>query len=210
NARLHRHCHDAPGNHARRRRHRRAPEDARHAPVVGKRCEIPGGPKAQRRPIPILTDEYPDPEFGSGAVKITGAHDFNDYAVAARNNIPMYRLMDDKANLRTDGAPYAEAAAEAAAIVCSTATPDADAVDAINLVPDEYRGLNRYDARRRIVAAIDAEGLMITVEQNTMMQPYGDRSNEVIEPMLTKQWFVRAKPLAEPSIRAVEDGRIRF
>jgi len=94
--------------------------------------------------------------------------------------------------------------------VRGAATPDADAVDSINLVPDEYRGLNRYDARRQIVAAIDAEGLMITVEQNTMMQPYGDRSNEVIEPMLTKQWFVRAKPLAEPSIRAVEDGRIRF
>jgi len=186
------------------------PDDARYAPLVGKRCEIPVGPKAQRRLIPIITDEYPDPEFGSGAVKITGAHDFNDYAVAQRNDIPLYRLMDRKAAMREDGAPYAEAAAIAAEIVRSGDKPDAKQVDAINLVPDEYRGLDRYEARRQIVQAIDAEGLMITVEDKAIMQPYGDRSGDVIEPMLTDQWFVDAKTLAQPAIAAVEDGRIEF
>ncbi|MDA3921417.1 MAG: valine--tRNA ligase [Salinisphaera sp.] len=186
------------------------PDDARYTPLVGKRCEIPVGPKAQRRLIPIITDEYPDPEFGSGAVKITGAHDFNDYAVAQRNAIPMYRLMDSQATLRDDGVAYAEAAAQAATILATGDMPAAAEVDAINLVPDEYRGLARDEARRQIVAGIDAEGLMITVEDKTIMQPYGDRSGEVIEPMLTNQWFVDAKKLAEPAIKAVEDGRIRF
>ena len=88
----------------------------RYAPIVGKLCEIPVGPKDQRRLIPIITDEYPDPDFGSGAVKITGAHDFNDYEVAKRGNIPMYRLMDTKGAMRADGEPYAEEAATAHAI----------------------------------------------------------------------------------------------
>ena len=82
------------------------PSDARYAPIVGQLCEIPVGPKAHRRLIPIITDDYPDPDFGSGAVKITGAHDFNDYGVAKRNGIPCYRLMDTKAAMRDDGAPY--------------------------------------------------------------------------------------------------------
>ena len=86
------------------------PGDERYAPIVGMLCEIPVGPKEHRRLIPIITDEYPDPTFGSGAVKITGAHDFNDYGVAKRNGIPCYRLMDTRAHLRADGAPYAEAA----------------------------------------------------------------------------------------------------
>src|SRR5699024_4956987 len=108
------------------------------------------------------------------------------------------------------GEPYAQAAAKAADIVTSGETPTAMAVDQINLVPDEYRGLDRFEARKRIVAAIDAEGLMITVEDRKIMQPYGDRSGDVIEPMLTKQWFADAKTLAAPAIKAVEDGRIRF
>src|SRR3546814_6809110 len=78
------------------------PADARYAPIVGKLCEIPVGPKAHRRQIPIIADEHPDPEFGSGAVKITGAHDFNDYQVARRHGIPLYALMDDQARMRTD------------------------------------------------------------------------------------------------------------
>jgi valyl-tRNA synthetase len=97
------------------------PSDERYAPIVGKLCEIPVGPKEHRRLIPIITDEYPDPDFGSGAVKITGAHDFNDYQVARRNDIPMYRLMDVKAAMRDDGEPYAEAAAKAMEIVKSGA-----------------------------------------------------------------------------------------
>ena len=87
------------------------PDDARYAPIVGKLVEIPVGPKQHRRLIPIITDEYPDPHFGSGAVKITGAHDFNDYGVATRNNIPLYALMDSKGAMRQDGLSYAESAA---------------------------------------------------------------------------------------------------
>src|SRR5699024_1806744 len=89
------------------------PDDRRYAPPAGKRCDIPVGPKQHRRLIPIITDDYPDPEFGSGAVKITGAHDFNDYEVAVRHGIPLYRLMDEQARLRADGAAYAEAADKA-------------------------------------------------------------------------------------------------
>ncbi|NNL18046.1 MAG: class I tRNA ligase family protein, partial [Boseongicola sp.] len=92
------------------------PSDERYAPIVGKLCEIPVGPNEHRRLIPIITNEYPDPDFGSGAVKITGAHDFNDYQVAKRGNIPMYRLMDTKGSMRDDGAPYAEMAAVAMAV----------------------------------------------------------------------------------------------
>ena len=105
------------------------PSDERYAPIIGKLCEIPVGPKQHRRLIPIITDEYPDPDFGSGAVKITGAHDQNDYGVAKRNGIPMYRLMDTKGAMRADGAPYAEAAAQARALVAQGGQPDANAVD---------------------------------------------------------------------------------
>ncbi len=184
------------------------PGDARYAPIVGKLCEIPVGPKAQRRLIPIITDEYPDPDFGSGAVKITGAHDQNDYGVAQRNNIPMYRLMDEVAAMRTDGATYAQAAARAKAIAAGEAATPAE-IDALNLVPDSYRGLDRYDARKRVVADIDADGLMIGVEAKKIMQPFGDRSGVVIEPMLTDQWYVDAKTLAGPAIEAVRSGAIK-
>ncbi len=184
------------------------PGDARYAPIVGKLCEIPVGPKAQRRLIPIITDEYPDPEFGSGAVKITGAHDQNDYGVAQRNGIPMYRLMDAEAVLRTDGAPYEQAAARARSISCGEAATPSE-IDALNLVPEDYRGLDRYAARKKIVADIDADGLMIRVEEKTIMQPFGDRSGVVIEPMLTDQWYVDAKTLAQPAIEAVRSGAIK-
>ncbi|UVO53410.1 valine--tRNA ligase [Sphingomonas sp. SUN039] len=184
------------------------PDDARYAPIVGKLCEIPVGPKAQRRLIPIITDDYPDPDFGSGAVKITGAHDQNDYGVAQRNGIPMYRLMDEGAYLRADGAPYAEAAARAKAIAAGGVASAAD-IDALNLVPDAYRGLDRYAARKQVVADIDAEGLMLRVEDKTIMQPFGDRSGVVIEPMLTDQWYVDAKTLAQPAIEAVRSGAIK-
>jgi valyl-tRNA synthetase len=183
------------------------PGDERYKPIVGKLCEIPVGPKEHRRLIPIITDEYPDPDFGSGAVKITGAHDQNDYGVAQRNNIPMYRLMDEVAAMRSDGAPYAEAAAQAQAIIDGAAWNAAD-IDALNLVPDAYRGLDRYEARKRVVADIDADGLMIAVENKSIQQPFGDRSGVVIEPMLTDQWYVDAKTLAAPAIEAVRSGAI--
>jgi valyl-tRNA synthetase len=197
------------------------PSDERYAPIVGKLCEIPVGPKAHRRLIPIITDEYPDPDFGSGAVKITGAHDFNDYQVARRNGIPLYRLMNATAAMRDDGEPYADCAARAAEIVRTGELPGEAEVDAINLVPDEYRGLDRYEARLRIVDAINAEGLAVTVkdadgnaipyvEAKKIMQPFGDRSGVVIEPMLTDQWFADAETLARPAIASVREGRTNF
>jgi len=185
------------------------PGDERYRPIVGKYCEIPVGPKEHRRLIPIITDDYPDPDFGSGAVKITGAHDENDYGVAQRNGIPMYRLMDEVAAMRADGAPYAETAARAVEIAKGASATPAE-IDAMNLVPDEYRGLDRYAARKRVVADIDAEGLMIKVEDKMIMQPFGDRGGVVIEPMLTDQWYVDAKTLAQPPIQAVRDGRINI
>lgn len=197
------------------------PSDERYAPIVGKLCEIPVGPKEHRRLIPIITDEYPDPAFGSGAVKITGAHDFNDYQVARRNNIPLYRLMDTQAAMRADGEPYADYAAQALEIARTGNVPSEAEVDAINLVPDEYRGLDRYAARKLIVEAITAEGLAVTVkdaegndipfvEKKKLMQPFGDRSNVVIEPMLTDQWFLDAKVLAKPALASVREGRTKF
>ncbi len=185
------------------------PDDERYRPIVGKYCEIPVGPKEHRRLIPIITDEYPDPHFGSGAVKITGAHDENDYGVAQRNGIPMYRLMDEVAAMRADGSPYAEAAARAVEIAKGAAATPAE-IDALNLVPEEYRGLDRYEARKRVVADIDAEGLMVKVEDKLIMQPFGDRGGVVIEPMLTDQWYVDAKTLAQPPMAAVRDGRINI
>ncbi|MDW4549497.1 valine--tRNA ligase [Defluviimonas sp. D31] len=202
------------------------PSDERYAPIVGKLCEIPVGPKEHRRLIPIITDEYPDPSFGSGAVKITGAHDFNDYGVAKRGNIPCYRLMDTKAHMRADGAAYAEAAAVAMSVARGEKTLSEAETDALNLVPDDLRGLDRYEARSRVIDQITAEGLAVTVlmksidketgaehlerlplvEQNRMMQPHGDRSKVVIEPMLTDQWFVDTAKIVEPALEAVRKG----
>ena len=205
------------------------PSDTRYAPIVGMHCEIPVGPKEHRRLIPIITADYPDPTFGSGAVKITGAHDFNDYGVAQRNGIPCYRLMDTRAQMRDDGAPYAECAAIAQQIIDGAQLSVAD-IDAINLVPDEYRGLDRFEARQRVVDAITAEGLAVTqlvksldpetnaehlelvpfVEDKPIMQPFGDRSKVVIEPMLTDQWFVDTDKIVGPALDAVRDGRTRI
>ncbi len=197
------------------------PGDERYQAIVGKLCEIPVGPKELRRLIPIITDEYPDPTFGSGAVKITGAHDFNDYQVAKRNDIPLYRLMDGKARMRDDGEPYAVYAAQALAIAKGGELPSEAETDDINLVPDEYRGLDRMAARKAVVEAINADGLAVTVkdaegndvpyvENKKIMQPFGDRSNVVIEPMLTDQWFVEAHTLAQPAIASVREGRTNF
>ena len=139
------------------------PKDERYAPIVGKLCEIPVGPKEHRRLIPIITDPYPDPDFGSGAVKITGAHDFNDYEVAKRGGIPMYNLMDTKGAMRADGKPYAEEASVAQAIANGEQEFDEAMIAAMNLVPDEYRGLDRFEARKRVVADITAEGNAVMI-----------------------------------------------
>ena len=203
------------------------PSDERYAPIVGKLCEIPVGPKEHRRLIPIITDEYPDPDFGSGAVKITGAHDFNDYQVAKRGGIPMYNLMDTRAAMRADGRPYAEEAADAQRIANGEIEWDENKVATMNLVPDEYRGLDRMEARERVVAAITAEGnavmipnpkagedgeadLIPHVENKPIMQPFGDRSKVVIEPMLTDQWFVDTAKIVGPALEAVRDGTVKI
>jgi valyl-tRNA synthetase len=153
------------------------PSDSRYAPIVGKRCLLP----LADRYIPIVADDYPDPDFGSGAVKITGAHDFNDYKVAKKHGLAFYVLMDAKGRML-----------------------DAD------YVPEKYRGLERFEARKQVVADIEARGLLIRVEDKKIMQPFGDRSNVVIEPMLTDQWYVNAEELARRAIKAVEDGATRF
>ena len=127
------------------------PSDQRYKPLIGKFCEIPVGPKQYRRLIPIITDEYPDPNFGSGAVKITGAHDFNDYQVAKRSNIPMYSLMDKKGVMRVDGLPYKDEVAKAQAILNEEINWDEDLIASMNLVPDEYRGLDRFEARKKLL-----------------------------------------------------------
>ena len=190
------------------------PSDARYAPIVGALCEIPVGPKALRRRIPIIVDDYPDPDFGSGAVKITGAHDFNDYGVAMRNGIPLYALMDGAARMRTDGMSYADSAAVAAR---AAAGEDVGDVSAVNLVPEELRGLDRYEARKRVIDAITAEGLAVTdadgnpvIDAKPIMQPFGDRSGTVIEPMLTDQWFVRMDGFARRGLELVENGSVKF
>ncbi|TRD19020.1 valine--tRNA ligase [Palleronia caenipelagi] len=208
------------------------PSDERYAPIVGKLCEIPVGPKEHRRLIPIITDDYPDPDFGSGAVKITGAHDFNDYGVAQRNGIPLYALMDTKGQMRTDGLSYEESALQAGQIARGEVPTPSD-VTRINLVPEELRGLDRFEARKQVIAAITEEGLAVMtradnpvlgkqaakaedpealvplVEAKTITQPFGDRSKVVIEPMLTDQWFVDTDQIVGPAIDAVRIGQTR-
>jgi valyl-tRNA synthetase len=202
------------------------PLDERYASIIGKLCEIPIGPKEHRRLIPIITDEYPDPDFGSGAVKITGAHDFNDYQVAKRGSIPMYRLMDTKGAMRNDGAPYAEMSATAMSVAIGERTLSEAEADTINLIPDDLRGLDRFEAREKVIAQITEEGLAVTylhkeidpetnsedlsrrplVDAKKIMQPFGDRSKVVIEPMLTDQWFVDTDKIVGPALEAVRDG----
>ena len=214
------------------------PSDERYASIVGQLCEIPVGPKEHRRLIPIITDDYPDPTFGSGAVKITGAHDFNDYEVAKRGNIPMYNLMDTKGAMRADGRAYAEEAATAQRIANGEEDFDEAKIAAMNLVPEAYRGMDRFEARKAVVADITAEGLAVMtqahdprlgkaatkplapeeggearedtlvplVEAKKIMQPFGDRSKVVIEPMLTDQWFVDTAKIVGPALDAVRNG----
>lgn len=208
------------------------PSDERYAPIVGKMVEIPVGPKEHRRLIPIITDEYPDKDFGSGAVKITGAHDFNDYQVAKRGGIPMYRLMDTKGAMRADGAPYAEESAKAQSHANGAEFTENE-VDAINLIPDDLRGLDRFEARKLVVQQITDEGLAVMttetktvkddegnesqitetvpyVENKPIMQPFGDRSKVVIEPMLTDQWFVETDKIVGPALDAVRNGDVKI
>ncbi len=155
------------------------PSDERYAPIVGKKVLLP----LADRYIPIIADRYPDPDKGSGAVKITGAHDFNDYEVAKRHNLPLYVLMDEKARMR-----------------------QSQTDDGQNVMPEKYVGMDRFEARKAVVADIDALGLLEKVEDHKNAVPIGDRSGVVIEPMLTDQWYVDAKKLAVAAIAAMDAG----
>ncbi|MCA3633295.1 MAG: valine--tRNA ligase [Methylobacterium sp.] len=145
--------------------------------MIGRQVMLP----LVNRLIPVIADEYADPEKGTGAVKITAAHDFNDYQVAKRHDVPLINLM----------------------------TPTAQMVDEPHM-PAQYRGLDRYECRKRVVADLDALQLLAKIEPHTHMVPHGDRSGVVIEPLLTDQWYVDVKPLAEQAMQWVRAGQTRI
>ena len=151
------------------------PDDPRYKHLVGKHCILP----LVGRRIPIVADEYADPEQGTGAVKMTPAHDFNDFEVGRRHNLDMINIMDIQARLNDE-------------------------------VPEKYRGMDRYEARKAVVADIEALGLLDRVEDHVHTVPYGDRGGVPLEPYLTEQWYVDAATLAKPAIEAVEAGRTKF
>ncbi len=167
------------------------PEDERYRHLVGRHIRLP----LTGREIPVIADDYVDPEFGTGCVKITPAHDFNDYDVGKRHNLPLINVLDRDAQILREFtvitfAGYASAHGEKA--------------------PEAYAGLDRLAVRKAIVADLDALGLLDKVEPHALKVPRGDRSGAVIEPWLTDQWYVDAKTLAQPAIAAVEQGHIRF
>ena len=151
------------------------PDDARYQHLIGEHVLLP----IVGRKIPIIADDYVDPEFGTGCVKMTPAHDFNDYDVGKRHNLEMINVFDDDAALNDN-------------------------------VPEMYRGMDRFVARKAIVAEFESLQLLDKVEDYVVKIPRGDRSGAVVEPYLTDQWYVRIDPLAKPAIEAVETGRIRF
>ena len=168
------------------------PNDERYKALIGKFVELP----LVGRRIPIIADDYCDPEFGTGCVKITPAHDFNDYEVGKRHNLPLLNIFDKNANVLP------------AAQVFNLDGTLNESID--GKIPAEFAGLERFEARKQIVAAFDAAGLLVSINDHNLKTPKGDRSGTVIEPWLTDQWYVSTKPLAEPAIAAVEDGRIQF
>lgn len=168
------------------------PNDERYKALIGKFVELP----LVGRRIPIIADDYCDPEFGTGCVKITPAHDFNDYEVGKRHNLPLLNIFDKNANVLP------------AAQVFNLDGTLNESID--GKIPAEFAGLERFEARKQIVAAFDSAGLLVSVNDHNLKTPKGDRSGTVIEPWLTDQWYVSTKPLAEPAIAAVEDGRIQF
>ena len=158
------------------------PDDERYKDLVGKEVILP----IVGRRIPIVSDEYPDPEKGSGAVKITPAHDFNDFDVGRRCDLDVMNILSSKAAI-VDG-------------------EDAD----IAAIPDAYRGLDRFEARKKVVSHFEEHDLMAEIESLKIEQPFGDRSGVVIEPWLTDQWYVNAGELAKDAIKSVQDGSTKF
>jgi len=151
------------------------PDDERYKDLVGQELELP----LTGRTIPVIADEYVDAEFGSGCVKITPAHDFNDYEIGKRHGLELINVLDVNACLNES-------------------------------VPEPYRGLDRFEARSRIVKDLEDLGLLEKIDDHKLMIPRGDRSHAIVEPYLTDQWYVKIGPLAKPAIKAVEDGRIEF
>jgi valyl-tRNA synthetase len=151
------------------------PEDERYSDLVGKTISLP----LCGREIPIIADDYVDKEFGTGCVKITPAHDFNDYEMGKRHNLPILNILTDQATIN-DEAPAA------------------------------YVGLDRFDARKQIVADLTEQGLLVEIKPHKLKVPRGDRSGVVIEPYMTDQWYVAVESLAKPAIEAVESGEIKF
>jgi valyl-tRNA synthetase len=151
------------------------PDDERYRHLIGKQARLP----LTDRVIPIIADTYVDPEFGTGCVKITPAHDFNDYQVGKRHQLEMINIFTIDARINENG-------------------------------PEAYRGMKRFDARKQIVEDLKSEGLLESIKEHKLMVPRGDRSDSVIEPYLTDQWYVKTAPLAKPAIDAVKEGKIRF
>ena len=168
------------------------PEDKRFQSLVGKFIDLP----LVGRRIPIISDEYADMEKGTGCVKITPAHDFNDNEVGKRCKLPMINIFTLNGDIRDEAQTFNADGSE---------NNDLD-----KTLPEKYRGMERFAARKAIVADFEALGLLVKVEENTMTVPYGDRGGVVIEPMLTDQWFADAKTLAKPAIDAVKNGDIKF
>ncbi|MDF2181883.1 valine--tRNA ligase [Neptuniibacter sp. CAU 1671] len=168
------------------------PDDERYQSLIGKFIELP----LVGRRIPIVADEHADMEKGTGCVKITPAHDFNDYEVGKRCGLPMINVLTFNADIRDEA---------------QTFNTDGSVNNELSgYIPEKYRGMERFAARREIVADLEALGLLVKIDENDMTIPYGDRGGVVIEPMLTDQWFADAKTLAKPAIEAVENGDIKF
>lgn len=168
------------------------PDDERYKALIGSYVELP----LVGRRIPIIADDYCDPEFGTGCVKITPAHDFNDYEVGKRHNLPLINIFDKNAAVLTTAQVF---------------NLDGSVNEQIEAnIPAQFAGLDRFEARKQIVAAFEAAGLLEKIEDHALKVPKGDRSSTVIEPWLTDQWYVSTKPLAEKAIAVVESGEIQF
>ncbi|MCG3462906.1 valine--tRNA ligase [Xenorhabdus bovienii] len=168
------------------------PEDPRYKDLIGKEIILP----LMNRRIPILGDEHADMEKGTGCVKITPAHDFNDYEVGKRHSLPMINILTFDGDIR-DEAEIFDTNGEASDVYSAD-------------IPAEYRGMERFAARKAIVAEFEKQGLLVETKPHDLTVPYGDRGGVVIEPMLTDQWYVRTAPLAKVALEAVENGDIQF
>ena len=168
------------------------PEDPRYKDLIGKEIILP----IVNRRIPILADEHADMEKGTGCVKITPAHDFNDYEVGRRHQLPMINIMDFDGNIR------------ASAEVLDTNGVESDVYS--TEIPEAYQGMERFAARKAMIAEFERLGLLEEIKPHDLTVPYGDRGGVVIEPLLTDQWYVRAAPLAKPAVEAVKNGDIQF